>query len=82
MSFFCQLAQFVLCSSSTVGADFLYLKRRIFCVAVFSKGSFMTSTELTCEDLLTLLLVILRILAFQLSSFSYTLSSLSLSHSM
>ena len=34
-------------SSSTVGADSLYLKRRIFCVAVFSNGSFITSTELT-----------------------------------
>ena len=57
-------------SSSTVGAESLYLKRRIFCVAVFSKGSFMTSTELTCEDLFTFLFVILRIFAFQWSSFS------------
>ena len=68
-------------SSSTVGADSLYLKRRIFWVAVFSKGSFMTSTELTCEDLFTFLLVMLNIF-FQLSIFSYILSLLSLSQSM
>ena len=57
-------------SSSTVGAESLYLKRLIFCVAVFSKGSFITSTELTCDDLFTFLLVMLRIFAFQWSSFS------------
>ena len=57
-------------SSSTVGAESLYLKRLIFCVAVFSKGSFITSTELTCDDLFTFLLVTLSIFAFQWSSFS------------
>jgi predicted GNAT family acetyltransferase len=57
-------------SSSTVGAESLYLKRLIFCVAVFSKGSFITSTELTCEDLFTFLFVMFKIFAFQRSSFS------------
>lgn len=33
--------------SSMVGADSLYLNLRIFWVAVFSKGSFITSMELT-----------------------------------